>query len=164
MVDYAKLAEEEKARQESAHAAAEAERLRARALRDFFDNVEIYLREEINKANEELGKRGDPTLSDPQRPFKNEERVDLAYGIRNPGCKLILQTTAVEVGLSRIVVELFDDSGGVIGRTEFVLEGDALDLKAYESLVEGFPDRSAEVSAAEIAQKIVPGIIRGRFE
>jgi hypothetical protein len=164
MVDYAKLAEEEKARQEAAHAAAEAERLRQKALRDFFDSVETHLSDEINKANEELSKRGDPTFSRPQRPFKNEERIDIAYGTRSPCCKLILQTTDVEVGLSRIVVELFGDSEDEIGRTEFVLEGEALDLKAYKSLVEGFPDHSVEVTSAEIAQQIVPGIIRGHFE
>jgi hypothetical protein len=164
MVDYAKLAEDEKARQDAAHAATEAERQREKALRDFFDSVETHLSEEMNKANEELGKRGDPTFSGSQRPFKNEERIDIAYGTRSPCCKLILQTAAVEVGLSRIVVELFGDSGDAIGRTEFVLEGETSALKAYKSLVEGFPDHGVEITPAEIAQQIVPGIIRGHFE
>jgi hypothetical protein len=48
--------------------------------------------------------------------------------------------------------------------TDFVIEGEALDLRTYKSLVEGFPDRDAQVSPAEMAQEIVSGMIRDRFE
>jgi hypothetical protein len=164
MVDYAKLAAEEKERQVSANSAAEAERSRETALLDFFKSVETSLGEEVDKANQELGKRGDPVFSGPERPFKDENRIDLAYGTRSPCCKLTLQTNIAEVDLSRILVELLGDSGDVIGRTEYVIDEKEASLKAYKSLVEGFPDRSTEVTSAEIAQQIVPGVIRGHFE
>jgi hypothetical protein len=163
VVDYAKLAEEEKERQDAAHAAAEAEHSRQKTLLDFFDSVETHLSEEISKANQELGKRGDPTFSGPNRSSNGEERIDLAYGSRNPACKLTLQTTA-ELGLSRILVELLSDTGDMVGSTDYVMEQEGLELRAYKSLVEGFPDHASAVTSAEIAQQIVPGIIRGRFE
>jgi hypothetical protein len=74
MVDYAKLAAEERARQDSADSAAEAQRERETAVLDFFKSVETSLGEEMGKANEELKRRGDPTFSGPSRPFKEEAR------------------------------------------------------------------------------------------
>jgi hypothetical protein len=76
---------------------------------------------------------------------------------------LTFQSTAAQVALSRIVVELFGDTGASIAHTEYVTEDQVLPLKVYKSLVEGFPDRDAEMTPAAIAQEIVPGIIRGQF-
>jgi hypothetical protein len=162
MVDYAKLAEEEKARLDAANAAAEAEQKLKKAVLDFFSSIETHLGEETAKANEELGKRGDPVFSAPQR--SNEQTIELAYGARNPCCKLTLQAAEAEVGLTRILVELLDDSGKTAAQSDYVLEEKGPELKVYKSLVEGFPDHDAEISSAEIAQEIVPGIIRGHFE
>jgi hypothetical protein len=164
MVDYAKLAAEERARQDSADSVAEAQGKLETELLDFFKSVETHLDEEMGKANQELEKRGDPVFSGPSRPFRGENRIDLAYGTRSPCSKLTLQTNVAEVGLSRILVELLDDAGDVIAQTEYVLETEESALKAYKPLVEGFPDRAAEVTSAEIAQEIVSGMIRGRFE
>ncbi|HEY1983821.1 MAG TPA: hypothetical protein VGG85_00345 [Terracidiphilus sp.] len=163
MVDYAKLLDEENARRDSAIANAQARRKREIELVAFFRNVEIALGEEMAKANQELKRRGAPTIEGPFRPAKNEEQVELSFGVRKPACRLILGSTAPQMGLSKLSVELLNQSGEVSCRMHYLLEGEAVDVKAYKPLVEGFPDRGAAHSPEEIAQEITPGIIRGRF-
>jgi endonuclease/exonuclease/phosphatase (EEP) superfamily protein YafD len=163
MVDYAKLIQEETARKGSAIAAAEAQWKLEIDLIAFFRSVEIALGEEMAKANVELKRRGAPTISGPFRPMKNDEKIELAFGTRRPCCRLTLQGTVLSTKQSAIVVELFDDHGQQMGKTKYVIEAGPSDVKAFRTLVEGFPDRAAEVTSTEIAQEIVSGIIRGRF-
>lgn len=164
MVDYGKLIDQEKTRHDSAIASVEALRAREIELVALFRNVEIDLGQEMAKANAELKKRGSPQITGPFRPEKDKEKIELAFGTRNPCCRLTLQSTDVQVGLSRIHVELLNEKGELIAQTDFVIEGEATNLKAYKALVEGFPDKASEVSSAEMAKEIVPGIIRGRFQ
>jgi hypothetical protein len=163
MVDYAKLVGEEKAHQDSTLAAAEIQRTRETDLVALLRDIEIALSEEVTKANVELSKRDAPTISGPYRPVIGEERLELALGTVDPCCRVTFQSTTPQVALSRIVVELFDETGASIAQTDYVTEDQVLPLKVYKSLVEGFPDRDAEITPAAIAQEIVPGIIRGRF-
>jgi hypothetical protein len=163
MVDYAKLVEEEKARQDSTLSSAEIQRTRETDLVTLFRDIEIALGEEVTKANEELKKTGSPTISGPFRPVIGEERIELALGSVDPVCRLTIQSTTTHVALSRIVVELFGEAGTSIGRTEYVTDDEVLPLKLHKSLVEGFPDRDAEIEPSAIAQEIVPGILRGKF-
>jgi len=164
MVDYGKLIDEEKARHESAIAQAEARLAREIELVAMFRNVEIDLGKEMARANAELKKRGSPQITGPFRPEKDKEKIELAFGARNPCCRITLQSTDVDVGLSRIHVELLSENAKQIAQTDFVIEGDAANLKAYKALVEGFPDKGCEVSTTDIAKEIVPGILRGRFQ
>ena len=115
------------------------------------------------KANEELKRRGSPRIDGPFRPVKDEERIDLTFGTRKPACRLSLESIDPLMGLSRMKVELFDERREIAGRMQYLLEGEAENVKAYKPLVEGFPDRGSSQSPEEIAQEIVPGIIRGRF-
>jgi hypothetical protein len=163
MVDYAKLVGEEKARQDSTLSTAEIQRTRETDLVALLRDIEIALGEEVTKANLELSKRDAPTISGPYRPVIGEERLELALGTVDPCCRVTFQSTSPQVALSRIVVELFDETGASIAQTDYVTEDQVLPLKVYKSLVEGFPDRDAEITPAAIAQEIVPGIIRGRF-
>jgi hypothetical protein len=167
MVDYGKLLDEERARRESAIANAEAQRRREIELVAFFRSVEIAVGEEMAKANGELKRRGVPQIEGPFRPGKvgnaGEEQIELTFGVRRPACRLTLESIARQMGLSRMKVELLDDGHQVTGRMHYLLEGEAADVKAYKPLVEGFPDRGSVLSPEEIAQEIVPGIIRGRF-
>jgi hypothetical protein len=163
MVDYAKLLDEERARRDSAIANAEAQRKREIELVVFFRSVEIAIGEEMAKANQELKRRGDPIIEGPYRLAKGEEQFELALGKRRPACRLILQSVAAQIGLSRLRAELIDETGHLLGVLLYLLEGEEADVKAYKPLVEGYPDRGAQCNAAEIAQEIVPGIIRGRF-
>lgn len=163
MVDYAKLLDEENARRDSAIANAQAQRKREIELVAFFRSVEIALGEEMAKANRELKRRGAPMIDGPFRPIRSEEQIELSLGARKPACRMILGSVARQMGLSKLIVELLDDSGKVGARMQYLLEGEETDVKAYKPLVEGFPDRGAANSPEEIAQEIVPGIIRGRF-
>lgn len=163
MVDYGKLLDEEKARRDSSLANAEAQRKREIELLAFFRSVEIALGEEMAKANVELKRRGAPKIEGPFRPVKDEESIELTFGVRRPACRLTLESLDPLMGLSRMKVELFDDAQNIGGRMHYLLEGEAANVKAYKPLVEGFPDRGTTHSPNEIAQEIVPGIIRGRF-
>ncbi len=162
-MDYAKLIEEETARKDSPISTAEAQWKLEIDLLSFFRTVEIALGEEMVKANTELKKRAVPTISGPFRPVKEEERIELAFGTRRPSCRLTLQGTMLNSRRSMISVELFDDLGKKMGKTDYVIEAEPTAVKAFRSLVEGFPDRSAEMTASQIAQEIISGIIRGRF-
>jgi hypothetical protein len=163
MVDYAKLLDEEKARRDSAVANAEAQRRREIELVAFFRSVEIAVGQEMAKANLELKRRGAPTIAGPFRPVKGEEHIELTFGSRRPACQLTLESLDPLMGLSRLKVELLDEARNVVGRMQYLLEGEEQNVKAYKPLVEGFPDRGSAVPPEEIAQEIVPGIIRGRL-
>jgi hypothetical protein len=163
MVDYGKLLDEERARRDSAIANAEAQRRREIELVAFFRSVEIAIGEEMAKANKELKRRGAPLIEGPFRPVKGEEQIELTFGNRRPACRLTLESIARQMGLSRMKVELLEESGNIGGGMVYLLEGEAADVKAYKPLVEGFPDRGAVCSPGEIAQETVPGMIRGRF-
>jgi hypothetical protein len=163
MVDYAKLVEEEKARQDSTLSAAEIQKRRETDLVALFRDIETALGEEVTKANEELSKTGAPTISGPFRPVIGEERIELALGPVDPACRLTIQSTTTHIALSRIVVELFGETGVLVAKTEYVTQDEVLPLKVYKSLVEGFPDKDEEITPSVIAQQIVPGIIRGNF-
>ena len=163
MVDYAKLIDEEKARQDSAIAKVEAHKERDEDLHSFFNRVQTDLGNEISKANEELNKRSVPTIEGPFKIEGHDDQIEYNLGTRKPCCRLSLESTSPEIGLSRIHTELFDEEGKVIGQTDYVIEGVAQDLKTYNSLVEGFPDHAAQVGSTDIAQEIVAGIISGRF-
>lgn len=164
MVDYGKLIVEEKARKDSALSIAEAQRKRDMDLLVLFDKVQTALSEEAAKANDELKKHDAPLFAEPYRPAGDEKTINMAFGDRTPGCRLTLQSADPRVGMSRIHVEILDGAAATTAMTDFVIEGEALDLRTYKSLVEGFPDRDAQVSPAEMAQEIVTGIIRDRFE
>ena len=163
MVDYSKLVGEEEARQDSALSAAEIQKRRDTFLVAQLKDIETALGGEVTKANEELSKRNAPTISGPFRPVIGEERIELALGTIDPCCRVTFQSTNPQVALSRIIAELFNETGASIAHTEFVTDDQASPFKAYKSLVEGFPDRNSEIAASAIAQEIVPGIIRGNF-
>ena len=163
MVDYARLLDEERARRDSALANAEAQRRREIEMVAFFRDVEIALGQEMAKANQELKRHGAPRIEGPYRPVQDEERIELTFGTRRPACRLTLESLDPLMGLSRMKVELLDDAHNLAGRLHYLLEGEAENVRAFKPLVEGFPDRGSAHSPDEIAQEIVPGIIRGRF-
>lgn len=162
MFDYGKLIDEENERESSALAAAQRSKTREIELVAFFREVEIELGVEMAKANAELKKRAAPIIFGPFRPVRDQEKIELAFGLRNPSCRLTLQNTNSQLDASAIRVELLDESGVQIASTRFVIEGEK-PLKAYRAMVAEVPDLSAELSPSEIAQEIVSGMIRGRL-
>ena len=162
MFDYGKLIDDEERRGDSA-VANEARKARDIELVAFFREVEIELGIEMAKANIELKRHSAPIISGPFRPIRDQEKIEFAFGLKNPCCRITLQNTDARLQVSAIRVELVDESGAVKASTRFVIEGDHRPLKAFRSLVEGFPDRTAELTVSQIGQEIVSGIIRGRF-
>jgi hypothetical protein len=162
-VDYGKLIDEEKTRQGSAIAAAEVQKRRELDLIAFFRGVEIELGREIARANAELKKRGSPVIAGPFRPAREEEKIELAFGAPHPCCRLTLQGIDIAAGLASIQAELLDRWGKTTSRIQYIIEGEGQTLRAYRPLIEGVPDRAAELTAAQLAREVVPGIIRGRF-
>jgi hypothetical protein len=162
-VDYGKLIDDERGHHGSAIAAVEAQKRRELDLIAFFRDVEIELGREMAKANSELKKRGSPLIAGPFRPVSGEERFEITFGARWPCCRLTLQGIEITVGLASIQAELLDNWGKTVSRIQYVIEGEGQKLRAYRPLVEGVPDHASEVSSSEIAQEVVPGIIRGRF-
>lgn len=162
-VDYGKLIDEERSRQGSTIAAAEAQKRRELDLIAFFRSVEIELGREMARANVELKKRGSPVIAGPFRPVKEEERIELTFGSRRPCCRMTLQGIDISAGLAGIEAELLDGTGRTISEMHYVIDGEGPALRAYRPLVAGFPDRAAEMTASQMAQEVVPGIIRGSF-
>ena len=163
MFDYGKLIDEEKTRKDSVIATAEVRKSRDIELVAFFREVEIELGIEMAQANQELKKRGAPVIFGPLRPVRDQEKIELAFGLNNPCCRLTLLNSDPQLEVSTIRIDLVDEAGAVKARMHYVIEGERKPLRAYRSPVIGLPDRSAEVTASEIAQEIVSGIIRGRF-
>jgi hypothetical protein len=164
VVDYAKIVGEERAREDSTLTAAEVQKRREVELLALFRDVERGLGEEVIEANAELSEQGAPTITGPFRPVIGEERIEFALGTVDPVCRVRLESTTAQVGLSRIVVELIDSAGVSTAQKDYITEDQVLPLKIYKSLVEGFPDRSTVVTPGAIAEEVVPAIIRGRFE
>lgn len=162
-VDYGKLIDQEKARQGSAVTAAEAQKKRELDLIAFFRSVEIEVGREMARANVELKKRGNPVIAGPFRPAVEEEKIELTFGARYPCCRLTLQGIDVEAGLASIQAELLDHWCKTTSRIQYVIEGEGQDLRAYRPLIPGVPDRTAERTASQLAQEVIPGVIRGRF-
>lgn len=164
MPDYGKLIDEEKQRQDSAIAAAERNKAREIELVAFFREVEIELGIEMAKANVELKKRAAPLLFGPFRPIRDQEKIEFAFGLRNPCCRLTLRNTDALPEVSVIRAELLQETGSRAARLQFAVEGEKRPFQVYRMPVEGFPDVSVPMSPAEIAQEIVSGILRGRFD
>src|SRR5690242_4229494 len=106
MFDYGKLIDEEKGRQDSAIAAAEARKARDIEIIAFFRELEIELGIEMAKANNELKKRSALTIFGPFRPIRHQEVIELAFGLINPCCRLALKKSDPLREVSAIRVEL----------------------------------------------------------
>jgi hypothetical protein len=155
MVDYAKLADTAKVKQDADRSAAE----RHRQLRAdpcvFFGRVRARLLEEMKKANVELRKRGAAFLEQNHLPgFPNEMFLTygtdslcrVGLGIMGGGCRV----TAVISG---------PPNGYEISRKEYLCdqEGACREVR---------PEGGAAVACHpdEIAVDIISGILRGKFD
>jgi hypothetical protein len=163
MVDYARLIAEEMTRRDSAIAIIDSQAKREIELHSLFMNVEFSLGDEVAKANHELDKRSSPNIGGPVRPDKNENEIELSFGPRNPCFRLTVKSAEGLPGLSKLHAELLDEAGTIIDQTDFEIEGNGNDLSVYKPIVEGSPNRASALTAAEIGQEVVTGIIRGRF-
>ncbi len=164
MLDYGKLIDQENRRKDSAITTAQARKAREIELIAFFREIEIALGVEMARANQELKARGAPLIFGPFRPVRDQEKIELAFGLNNPCCRLTLMNCDPLLDASAIRTDLIEESGVLKATMHFAIEEEHRPLRAYRSPVIGLPDRSAERTASQIAQEIISGIIRGRFD
>ncbi len=163
MVDYARLIAEEMGRRDSAIAMIASQAKREIELHSLFMNMEFSLGDEVAKANHELDKRSSPAIQGPVRPDKNENAIELSFGPRDPCFRMSVQSAESQPGQLKLHAELLDETGSIIDQTNYEIEEDANSLSVYKPIVEGSPNRASALTAAEIGQEIVTGIICGRF-
>lgn len=152
MVDYGKLADRAKLRQD-------AENLHTDnvAPKKFFEKVRTHLFEEINKANIELSKRGAGRIGQNHLSgFDNE--MFLTFGT-NLLCRITLNTM---VGGCRITAILIGPPNAYeLSRREYPFDGDGPSAEMLLAKAAGFS--VVDTRPKEIAVDIVSSILAGKF-
>jgi hypothetical protein len=152
VVDYGKLADNAKLRQDAEHPPADTVAPKA-----FFEKVRRHLFEEMNKANIELRKRGADRIGQNHLPgFDNE--MFLTFGT-DLLCRVTLKTMT---GTCRITAVLSGPPNGYeLSRKEFPFDNDGPSAKmllakaAWFSLIDTRPKK--------IAVDIISSILAGSF-
>lgn len=155
VVDYAKLADAAKAKQDADKSAAVRQKQQSADPCVFFATVRTYLLEEMKKANVELRKRGAAFLDQNHLPgFPNE--VFLTYGT-DTLCRVGLGTMGGGCRVTAIISG--PPNGKEIARKTYFCLGDAL---CHEVLPVG---RTAVACRPdEIAVDIISGILLKKFD
>ena len=164
MIDYEKIAREEKAKQDAAVNAAIEKRKRDEASLLFFKSIEIGLAEEITKANPELQKYGLLTghktggITMDQKRF--DTQVRLTYG-RAASCEVNFDQLNSMIQVEMVMEQIaetpvppqklafcvgFTQSGTIAGK------------------VEPGKEPSGRFAPKDIAEIVLAGMIRGYFE
>jgi hypothetical protein len=164
MIDYEKIAQEEKAKQDAAVTAAIEKQKRDEASLVFFKSIEFSLAEEITKANPELAKHGLLTghktggITIDQKRF--DTQVRLTYG-RASSCEVNFDQLNSMIAVEMVMEQIgdtpippkklafcvgFTPSGTIAGKLE--------------------PGKqpSGRFAPKEIAEIVLAGMIRGYFE
>jgi len=154
MGDYARLAGEAKSKQDAAILAAERQRILELDSPAFFQTVEAHIRKELSLANAELSKRGLTSIGYFDSP-PTPGRVTLVSGTKSlctvslkirdafpKGCQIVIEVELIFPRVPKVEFVLEQDSSGITGRRW----------------------RAGQSTAAEIAQTVVSGIVRGHFE
>jgi hypothetical protein len=157
VVDYSKLAEKAKANQDASN-------LLFRTARDldadpivFFQRVTALIGEEMDKANEELRKRGVGAIARNHLPgFKGA--IFLAFGT-GLLCKVELE---VQKGRSLIAAAIIGPPNGYeISRKEYLIGPAPAGFQRKHDAAPGLPVVGAPPE--QIAEEVVAGILIGRF-
>jgi hypothetical protein len=158
MVDYVKLAEHAKAKQEADNLATQRHKeLRANPC-SYFELVKVHLIEEMNKANVELHKRKAAIFDQYQLPgfpdevfitYGTDSLCRVGLGILGGGCRI----TAIISG---------PPNGYEVCRREYVCSEQPEDCKEEQPASE---DRSPTIPSSPdaIAADVIKGILIGRF-
>jgi hypothetical protein len=155
MVNYAFLADKAKVRQAADRSVAESHKQLKADPCAFFARVRIHLLEEMKKANVELRKRGAAYLDQNHLPgFPNE--MFLTFGT-DTLCRVGLGVMGGECRVTAVISG--PPNGYEISRKVYLCETEAScreTLHAGESEVVSHPE--------EVAEDIISGILRGKFD
>ncbi|MGA8730756.1 MAG: hypothetical protein WB608_18520 [Terracidiphilus sp.] len=164
MIDYGKIAKEEKAKQDAALTAAAEKQKRDEASLVFFKNIEIALAEELQKANPELARHGLLTghrsggITIDQKRF--DTQVRLTYG-RASSCEVDFDQSN-----SMIQVDMIMEQIGEVPippqKLEFCVGFTQTGTIAGK--VETGKQPSGRFAPRDIAEIVLEGLIRGYFE
>jgi hypothetical protein len=164
MIDYGKIAAEEKAKQDAAALKVAEKQKLATASEVFFSNIEISLGNEISKANPELEKHGILTGHKvggiALAPKRFDSQIRMTYG-RTAICEVNYESAN-----STIQVEMTgepDEHGPakthtIAFRVSHGKEG------SVAQKVESDGEVLGKFGAEEIAEVVIEGMIRGYFE
>ncbi len=164
MIDYAKLAREERAKQQAAINAAAEKQRREEACIVFFKNIEATLAIELKKANPELHKNellvGHKAGGITMDPKRFETQVRLSYG-RASSCEVNLDQANATVQVEMLGEP--DASGiavpeSMLFRVIHNHSGSVAQRLGPEQQVSG------PYGPVEIAELVVAGLIRSRFD
>jgi hypothetical protein len=164
MIDYEKIAREEKAKQDAASLAATEKLKRDEASLVFFKNIEVALAEEIQKANPELAKYGLLTghktggITTDQKRF--DTQVRLTYG-RAASCEVNFDQANSMIQVDMVMEQIgevpvppqklafcvgFTQTGTIAGK------------------LEPGKEPTGRFAPKDIAEIVLAGLIRGHFE
>lgn len=164
MVDYGKVAEEEKAKHDAAGFAATEDLRRKEASSVFFRELETALSTEIHKANPELEKHGllkghrSSGISFPPKRFATQIR--LSYG-RTASCEVNFDQSQSTIYLE-LTIE--PESGGETVPQEMAFRIRNSEAGAIAHKVESEEVTSGEYGTGEVAEIVILGLIRGHLE
>jgi hypothetical protein len=164
MIDYGKIAAEEKAKQDAlAVAVAEKQKL-ATASEVFFSNLETALGNEIGKANPELEKHGVLTGHKvggiAMAPKRFESQIRMTYG-RTAICEVNYESSN-----STIQVEMTGepDPDGPAKTHTIAFRVSHSETGSVAQKIESDGEVLGKFGAEEIAEVVIEGMIRGYFE
>jgi hypothetical protein len=129
VIDYAKLAEKAKAKQDAGKLAAERQSGKRSDPKLFFERVKAHIVEEMDKANAELRKRGAGTISRNYLPSYGG-KICLTYGTYLLCC---VELEAQAEGSSIKAVISGPPNGYEIARKEYSVSQDASVVERHES-------------------------------
>jgi hypothetical protein len=157
MVDYGKLADRAKSRQDAENLSTNRDRKPKVIPKAFFEKVRTHLFEEMNKANVELSKRGADRIGQNHLAgFDNE--MFLTFGT-DLLCRVTLNTM---VGGCRITAVLSGPPNGYeLSRKEYPFDCDGQSAEMILAKAAGFA--LVDTRPKKIAVDIISGILAGNF-
>jgi len=164
MIDYAKIAREERAKQDAASRAAAEKQKREEASIAFFKNIEAALAIELKKANPELHKHellvGHKAGGITMDPKRFETQVRLSYG-RAASCEVNLDQANATVQVEMLGEP---DASGIATPTGMLFQVAHNPAGSIAQRLGPGEQVSGRFGPEEIAEVVVAGLIRSRFD
>jgi hypothetical protein len=157
MVDYSKLAEKAKALQEAAENVSRRHREVDTDPSAFFQKLSVHLAQEMDKANEELRKRGVGLIARNHLP-NFTGAIFLAFGT-DLLCKVEVE---IRKGRGQITASISGPPNGYVSSRKAFFVGRGPSASGTQASGAGL--QSAASRPEQVAQEIIAGLLVGRFD
>jgi hypothetical protein len=151
--DYSKLAAEYKEQRDSEARRLAAEQNRAQRLVELFKTLEVQVESEMRKAEDAFGSYGFSGFSGPA-----VSPADRTIGVRFGAIECELEMDP-ENNVIRLQLR-----GENRASREYAMDYERGKITIYRKTESGIADRAAPCSSSEIAEKMVTGLIHGKFD